>query len=80
MSRGQPHPEPRRLDDGRILVTRHVVAQLGHRHVNFVRREVPAVACDVLTRAALVDLDQAEEVLAGRPHHRPLVPLGPETP
>lgn len=77
MSRGQPHPEPRRLDDGRWLVTRHVVAHLAHRHVNYVRREIPPVACDVRTRAVLLDLDQAEEILAGRQHHRPerLVPL-----
>jgi hypothetical protein len=80
VSRGQPHPEPRRLDDGRILVTRHVVAQLGHRHINYVRREIPPVACDVRTRAALLDLDQAEAILAGRQHLRPerLVPLRPE--
>lgn len=78
MSRGQPHPEPRRLDDGRILVTRHIVAQLGHRHVNYVRREIPPVACDVRTRAVLLDLDQAEQILGTREHHRPLVPLGLE--
>lgn len=80
MSRGQPHPEPRRLDDGRILVTRQVVAQLGHRHVNYVRRLVEPVACDVRTRAALLDLDQAEAILAehDRRHPERLVPLGPE--
>lgn len=80
MSRGQAHPEPRRLADGRILVTRQVVAQLGHRHVDFVRREVPPVACDVRTRAVLLDLDQAEEILGGRPHARTerLVPQGPQ--
>lgn len=78
MSRGQPHPEPRRLDDGRILVTRQMVAQLGQRHINYVRREVPAVACDVRTRAVLLDLDQAEEILGSRQHHRDLMPLGPE--
>ncbi len=80
MSRGQPHPEPRRDDTGRVLVSRQLVARLGHRHVNYVRREVPAVACDVRTRAALLDLDQAEDILGTRPHARPdrLVPLGPE--
>ena len=69
------HPSPRRDDTGRVLVTRHVVAYLAHRHVDTVRRAVPAVACDVATRAALVDLDQAEEVLGGRPHRRRLTPL-----
>lgn len=80
MSRGQPHPEPRRLPDGRILVTRQVVAAIAHRHVNHVRRLVPPVACDVRTRAALVDLDDAEEILGTRPHldRGRLVPVGPE--
>jgi hypothetical protein len=80
MSRGQPHPEPRRLDDGRWLVTRQIVARLAQRHVNYIRREIPPVACDVLTRAVLLDLDQAEQILADRQHAHPerLVPLGPE--
>jgi hypothetical protein len=60
------HPSPRSDDTGRTLVSRHVVAYLAHRHVDYVRRTIPAVACDVTTRAALLDLDQAEETLAGR--------------
>lgn len=67
MSRGQHHPPPRRLEDGRILVTRQIAAHLAHRHVDLVRKRVPAVTCDVATRAALVDLDQAEELLGSRP-------------
>lgn len=74
MTRGQPHPSPRKDDAGRTLVSRQVVAYLGHRHVNLVRRLVPAVACDVATRAVLVDLDEAEEILGGRPHRNPLGP------
>jgi hypothetical protein len=62
------HPSPRKDDTGRTLVSRHVVAYLGHRHVDHVRKRVPAVACDVATRAVLVDLDEAEEILGGRPH------------
>jgi hypothetical protein len=62
------HPLPRRDDSGRTLVSRHVAAYLGHRHVDHVRKRVPAVACDVATRAVLVDLDEAEEIFGGRPH------------
>lgn len=65
------HPSPFRTPDGRTLVTRHVVAYVTRRHVNWVRREVPAVACDVLSRAALVDLDQAERVLEARQKRLP---------
>lgn len=56
------------------------MAYLGHRHVDLVRRAVPPVACDVTTRAVLVDLDQAEEILGGRRHRNPaaLRPLGTE--
>lgn len=66
MSRRQQHPRPRRDDTGRVLATRHVVAFLAHRTVDHVRKRVPAVACDVATRAALVDLDAAEALLTGR--------------
>lgn len=62
------HPSPRLTPDGRTLVSRHVVAFLTKRHLNYVRREVPAVACDVRTRVALVDLDHAEQTLAARSH------------
>lgn len=61
------HPSPHQTPDGRMLVSRHIVALLTKRHLNYVRREVPAVACDVRTRVALVDLDQAEETLMARP-------------
>jgi hypothetical protein len=61
------HPSPRQTPDGRTLVSRHVVAFLAHRHVDYVRRTVAAVACDVPTRAALVDLDEAEKELSTRP-------------
>jgi hypothetical protein len=59
-----PHPSPRRDDTGRTLVSRHVVAYLTHRNLDHVRKRVPAVACDVRTRVALLDLDQAEQTLA----------------
>jgi hypothetical protein len=74
------HPSPRRDDAGRTLVSRQVVAYLAHRHVDQVRRLVPPVACDVSTRAALLDLDEAEDILGGRPHRNrsALVPLRPE--
>jgi hypothetical protein len=49
-------------------VTRQVAAYLAHRHVNLIRREVAPVACDVTTRAALLDLDEVEDHFAGRPH------------
>jgi hypothetical protein len=72
-----PHPRPRRDDTGRTLVSRQVAAYLGHLHVDQVRRAVPAVACDVATRAALVDLDQVEEHFAARRRRNraALVPL-----
>lgn len=82
MSRGQPHPTPVRDDTGRRLVTRQVAAFLAHRHVNLVRREIAPVACNVATRAALLDLDEVEDHFAHRPHRnpaalRPIDPAGP---
>lgn len=44
-------------------MTRAVVAYLTGRHIDTVRERVPAVACDVDTRAALVDLHEAERIL-----------------
>lgn len=71
------HPSPRPTPDGRVLVSRHVVAWCTGRHVNLIRRRVPPVACDVTTRAALLDLDDAEQRLAVIPqrltNRRPLV-------
>ena len=85
MSRGQRHPRPVTDDAGRTLVTRQVAAYLAHRHVNLVRREVAPVACDVATRAALLDLDEVEDVFGGRAHRnaaalRPLEPGDPAAP
>ena len=57
------HPTPRRTPDGRTLASRHVVAYVLGRHVDVVRKRVPAVACDVPTRAALVDLEEADKAL-----------------
>lgn len=62
----RPHPEPRQDDAGRLLLSRHAVAYLQDRHIDHVRKAVPAVACDVATRAALVDLDEAARLLAAR--------------
>lgn len=80
MSRGQPHPAPRRDDTGRVLVSRRLVAHIGQRHVNFVRRVCTVqawceVASDVATRNALLDLDVAERVLAEHARRNTLVPL-----
>jgi len=54
-----------KLDGGdRILVSRQVFAKQTGLHVDMVRRRVPAVACDVKTRAWLIELDEAEQLLA----------------
>lgn len=69
MTRRRAHPRPVRDDTGRTLVSRHVAAYLAHRDVDHVRKAgPPAVACDVATRAALVDLDAVEETFGRRPH------------
>lgn len=68
MRRGRallPHPEPKWVD-GRMLVSRQLVAKTTGLHIDMVRRSVPAVACDVATRAWLVDLDEAEKRLADK--------------
>lgn len=58
-----PHPSPRPDGAGRILVSRQLLATQLDLHIDMVRRTVPAVACDVATRAWLVDLDEAEQRL-----------------
>lgn len=83
MRRGRatlPHPQPRRDDTGRILITRQHAAELGHRHIDHVRKLVPPVACDVRTRVVLLDLDDVEHALGRREHRNParLQPLRPE--
>ena len=77
MARYRPPAGPRRDDTGRILMTRAAIAHLAHRDVDHVRKTVPAVACDVATRSALLDLDQAEDLLGWRQHRNrePLRPL-----
>ena len=60
-----PHPSPRRTPDGRVLASRHVIAYCTGRHVDVVRKRVPAVACDLATRVVLLDLDEASRVLGG---------------
>lgn len=77
--RRRPHPAPVRDDTGRTLVTRDVAAYLAHRHPNHIRRAVPAVACDVASRAVLLDLDEVEQLFGGRAHRDRslLVPLSP---
>lgn len=69
---GRPrrHPEPRRDDTGRRLATRAVVALLTGRHVDTVRKAVPPVACDVASRAMLVDIAEAAAVLDRHPNER----------
>lgn len=73
--RRRAHPRPVQDDTGRQLVTRQVAAYLAQRHVDQVRKAVPAVACDVATRAQLVDLDDVEQTLAGRQHRHRMRPL-----
>lgn len=78
-----PHTKPVRLDDGRWLATRQVAAHLSGRDVDLIRKLVPPVAYDVSghhghepspsclkcqkTAPALVDMDEVEKALAGRP-------------
>lgn len=61
--RPRPHPNPREDDTGRLLATRAVVALLVGRDIDMVRLHCPAVACDVPSRAALVDVDEAHVTL-----------------
>jgi hypothetical protein len=61
--RRRDHPAARQAGD-RTLASRQLVALTFGRHVNLVRRVVPPVACDVATRAALLDVDDAEARLA----------------
>lgn len=39
------------------------MALLTQRHVDHVRKRVPAVACDVASRTVLLDLDETEAIL-----------------
>lgn len=55
---------PRVDDTGRVLATRRAVAVAAARHVDVVRRRVPAVACDATTGTELVDLADADKILA----------------
>lgn len=69
---GRPRPAAvvRTDDTGRTLATRAVVAYLTGRHVDSIRDWVPAVACDAATRAALVDVAQAERILEATPRRK----------
>lgn len=69
--------EIRRDDTGRIFVTRAMAAALGHRDERTSRKHLIPVACDVPTRALLVHLDHAEDVLPplGRRSRDKLRPL-----
>lgn len=58
-----PHPAPLTTPDGRRLVSRHLVAHVTGRHIDTVRKRIPPVACDVTTRVALLDLDEAAAAL-----------------
>lgn len=62
--RHRPHAIVRSDDSGRTLASRAVVALLTGLHVDTVRKRVPPVACDVATRAALIDVAQAERILS----------------
>ena len=66
MTRGRPrsHAAPRQDDTGRQLATRVLVAYVTNRHPDVVRKRCPVVACDVATRAGLVDMADSEQRLA----------------
>ena len=60
------HHRPRPA--GRLMLgTRTTVAVATARHENVVRRHCAAVACDVVTRALLYDLEACERQLARVP-------------
>ena len=69
MTRGRPraHAVPRQDDAGRQLASRTLVAYVTDRHPDVVRRRCPVVACDVATRAGLLDLADSEQRLAVTP-------------
>lgn len=60
----------RRLDDGRWLVSRRAFHHLSHREERWIARKLAGfeVACDVGTRAVLLDLDEATKENAKYPY------------
>lgn len=66
------HHKPRLIGPV-MLGTRLTAAVLIERHPDQVRRRCRPVACDVSTRAALYDLDEAARIFADTP--RRFVPL-----
>lgn len=56
-----------RLVDGLMLGSRSAAAGFANRHVNLIRRYCQPIACDVLTRSLLYDLDAAVAHFATTP-------------
>lgn len=54
MSWHRPHAQARTVD-GALLCTRQQIAALTKLHPDQIRRACPPVACDVRTRAVLID-------------------------
>lgn len=52
---GRPHPRPRPTPDGRLLATRDLIAVTCDRNLDWIRKRIPPVACDVGTRRLLYD-------------------------
>lgn len=70
MRRGRatrPHPSLRCDDTGRRFVSRAIIVHLTGEPVRTVRRHLTAVACDVATRSALYDYEQAQAWAKSRP-------------
>jgi hypothetical protein len=56
--------EARWDSDGHVLAPRRMIAQVMGRNLETVSRRCAPVACDVVTRAVLYDVDEACTVLA----------------
>jgi hypothetical protein len=61
-----PHPEPLRDDTGRIVVTRQVIVFLTGVHVSFIRRNLQPVACHLVGKVPLYDVEEAQRLASTR--------------
>ena len=62
--RPRPHPAPQRDDTGRALASRQLICREIGLTPDVARRRLTPVACDVTTRAALIDLDDVAQLVA----------------
>ena len=65
MRRGRallPHPSPLRDDTGRILLTRQLISATTGVHISSIRRNLQPVACHLLGKVPLYDIEEAEEL------------------